>query len=223
MATTNYPAARPLLDPVTGKPFLPVTHANYVIDGVNKKNPKFEGSLFLNGITVFSTSTDASGRIVVNPLDPSKGGTGLTSMDALAKKIAELLGFSSSSGSGEATLGIIPITKGGTGSTSAEAALTALGAATAALYNVSIPVSWSENASGGFIQTVTVNGIKATDVPVVGVILSSDVSAAVLQGKAFANVNRITTAENSITLYCFSQKPTTAVTIQLLVVRGFTT
>lgn len=216
---TNFPPAVPLIGP-DGKPRLPVTHADYVIDGVNRNNPKFIGSIFLNGISVFATSTDSSGNVVVNPLDPAKGGTGYNNLNDLAKKIAELLGFSSGSGSGT-TIGIIPISKGGTGATSAAAALNALGAATAALYNVSIPVSWSDNPSGGYMQTVTVTGIKATDVPVVGVILSSDVSAAVLQGKAFANVNRITTAANSITLYCYTTKPTTAVSIQLLVVRGF--
>lgn len=222
MATeyTNFPPAVPLIGP-DGKPRLPVTHANYVIDGVNRNNPQFIGSIFLNGISVFATSTDSSGNVVVNPLDPSQGGTGYNNLNDLAKKIAEILGFSSSGSSGTTTIGIIPIEKGGTGATTAAAALNALGAATAALYNVSIPVSWSDNPSGGYMQTVTVTGIKETDVPVVGVILSSDVSAAVLQGKAFANVNRITTAANSITLYCYSNKPTTAVTIQLLVVRGF--
>lgn len=224
MATTSYPTPLPLLGP-DGKPQWPITHADAVIDGVNKKNPKFEGSIFLNGISVFTTSTDSSGQVVVNPLPAEKGGTGYDSLNDLANKIAEILGFTSGSSSNQ-TVGIIPIAKGGTGETTAAAALTALGAATAALYTVSIPVNWTEsevNDATQYTQTITVSGIKSTDVPVVGVILSSDVSAAVLQGKAFANVNRITTANNSITLYCYSQKPTTAVTIQLLVVRGFTT
>lgn len=224
MASNSYPAPLPLLGP-DGKPQLPITHADAVIDGVNKKNPKFEGSIFLNGVSVFTTSTDSSGQVVVNPLPIEKGGTGYDNLNDLANKIADILGFSSGSGSDQ-TVGIIPIAKGGTGSTSASAALSALGAASAALYTVSIPVNWTESTSGSntiYTQTITVSGIKASDVPVVGVVLSSDASSAILQGKAFASINRITTAANSITAYCYSSKPTTAISIQLLVVRGYTT
>jgi hypothetical protein len=221
------PQPVPLLGP-DGKVKFPITHADAVIDGVNKMNPQFFGSIFLNGLSVFSTQTDPeTGKTTTTPLAASAGGTGYSSLDELATELARILGFTSGkdgqdgADGADAVVGIIPIAKGGTGSTTADEALAALGAATAALYTVSIPVSWSDNDSGGYIQTVTVNGIKSTDVPVVGLVMSSDVSAATLQGKAFANVNRITTATNSITLYCFSTKPTTAVTIQLLVVRGF--
>lgn len=116
--------------------------------------------------------------------------------------------------------GVLPITKGGTGAISATAARTALGAASVSLYQVTVPTGWS-SASTGYTKTVTVSGILATDVPVVGVVLSSDAAAAQLQGKAFACVNRITTAANSITLYAYSSAPTTSFTIQLLTVRGF--
>ena len=116
--------------------------------------------------------------------------------------------------------GTLPITKGGTGTTSAAAARTALGAASVALYQVNVTTGWTA-ASTGYTKTVTVNGITASDVPVVGVVLSSDAAAAQLQGKAFACVNRITTAANSITLYAYSSAPTQAFNIQLLTVRGF--
>lgn len=116
--------------------------------------------------------------------------------------------------------GTLSVTKGGTGATSAAAARTALGAASVALYQVTVATGWT-SASTGYTKTVTVSGILSTDVPVVGVVLSSDASAAQLQGKAFACVNRITTATNSITLYAYSSAPTTSFTIQLLTVRGF--
>lgn len=114
----------------------------------------------------------------------------------------------------------IPITRGGTGATSASAALTALGAAKRAYYTCSVATSsWSAISGGGYSKTITVSGILSTDVPVVGVVLSSTVSTAKLQGAAFACINRITTASNSITCYAYNSAPTTAITLQLLVVR----
>ena len=220
MSTTNYPSARPLIGP-DGKPFLPVSHADYIIDGVNRNNPQFVGSIFLNGVKVFSTSTGSGGETVVEPLDPSQGGTGFDNLEDLAHEIADILGLVTGGSGEEPGELVIPISKGGTGATTASEALTALGAASVALYQCSVPVSWSA-ATKGYTQTVTLNGMHATDVPVVGVVLSADADAAQLQGKAFANVNRITTAEGSITLYCYSSAPTQAFTIQLLTVRGFT-
>lgn len=116
--------------------------------------------------------------------------------------------------------GACPVSKGGTGATSAAAALAALGGAKMALYNATVGTGWSTNSSGGYKITVSVSGITANDVPVVGVKMSDDVSAATNQGKAFACINRITTAANSITCYAFTTKPTTSISIQLLVVRN---
>lgn len=213
MSTTNYPAARPLLDK-DGKPIFNVTHADYVIDGVNRNNPKLFGDIYLNGIKVLSTQTDpGTQQPVIVPLDPSAGGTGCSSLSELSQKIATLLGYTSA--------GVVPITKGGTGATTAASALTALGAASVQLYQTSIDTTWSGNATDGYTKTVTISGMKATDVPVVGVVLSSDKSAALLQGKAFACINRITTASNSITLYAYNTRPNVAISIQMLVIRGF--
>lgn len=212
MSTTNKPAALPLKDK-DGKAVLPVTHADYVIDGVNRNSPKFFGSIFLNGVEVLKTQSSGGSGTTVVPMDPSVGGTGHTSISDLAKEIATLLGYTDA--------GVVPITKGGTGKTTAAAALTALGAASAKLFTAAIDTSWSGNATNGFTKTVAVTGMKNTDVPVVGVVLSSDKTSAVNQGKAFACINRITTANDSITLYAYSTQPTTAINIQLLAVRGF--
>lgn len=213
MSTTNYPSARPLFDK-NGKPIFNVTHADYVIDGVNRNSPKFFGDIYLNGIKVLSTQTDPdTQKPIIVPLDPSAGGTGCSSLDELAQKIATLLGYTSN--------GVVPITKGGTGATTAASALTALGAASVQLYQTSIDTTWSGDSTNGYTKTVTISGIKATDVPVVGVVLSSDKSAALLQGKAFACINRITTASNSITLYAYNTRPGVAISIQMLVIRGF--
>lgn len=76
---------------------------------------------------------------------------------------------------------------------------------------------WS--ASAPFAQTVTVTGILATDTPIIDVILSGTASTAILQSEAWGCVGRITTAANSITVYCYEEKPITAIPIQLKVVR----
>lgn len=219
MSTTNYPRALPLFGP-DGKPVLPVTLAEYVIGGVTKQDPQFVGSIFLNGIKIFSTVSGGGGEVTPNPLDPSLGGTGFNNLNDLANKIAEILGITTGGSGGDPGTLVIPIEKGGTGKTTASDALAALGGASVALYNVNVPTSWSA-ASTGFTQTVTLSGIKSTDVPVVGVVLSSDAASAQLQGKAFACVNRITTADGSITLYAYSTQPSQTFTIQLLTVRGF--
>lgn len=221
MATTT-PAPVPLLD-AQGKPVIPVTHADAVIDGVNRTNPQFEGDITLNGKKIFEKNPDGSQK----PMDPANGGTGFTTLDDLAKKVAELLGFTESGAGESATASngiIIPIKKGGTGKSTAADALAALGGTSAVLYQVSVPAAWNAGnggATGAYYKDVTVNGMLSTDVPIVGVVLSDDVSASTNQGKAFANVNRITTSNGSIRLICFTTQPTVAFTIQLLTVRGF--
>lgn len=216
MSTTNYPNPRPLFDTKTNKPFFPVTLASYVINGVEAKNPKFFGSLFLNSIEIFSTVTEGS-TVKVNPLAVKYGGTGYNNLNDLANRLATLLGFKTA----DTAATIVPISKGGTGKTSASEALSALGGATVNLFSVAVPVNWTSNSDGSFTQDVALSGIKSTDVPVVGVVLSSDAAAAKLQGQAFACVNRITTSTNNLTMYCYTTKPETAFTIQLLTVRGF--
>lgn len=216
MSTTNFPNPRPLMDS-NGRPVMVVVHADHVIDGVNRNDPKFFGSIYLNGIVVLSTTTKPDGTTVITPLAPDKGGTGFDNLTDLAQEVAKLLGI------WDATNKVVnvPISKGGTGKTTASAALTALGGASAALFSVAVDTSWTNNANGGYMKTITVSGMKATDRPVVGMNMSgSTVSTLTLQGKAMACVSRITTAANSITLYAFETKPTTAFNIQLLAIRG---
>lgn len=87
-------------------------------------------------------------------------------------------------------------------------------------YTVSVPTTdWTSTTSGNstiYTQTITVTGITATDTPVVDVVLSDTVDTAKKQLEAYGCVSRMTTAENSITIYCYESAPTTAFTIQLL-------
>ena len=94
-----------------------------------------------------------------------------------------------------------------------------VGAASTATYTASIDTSWTANSAGGYMQTVAVNGMLASDNPIVDVILGADVDANALYIEAWALITRITTAASSITLYANGDAPATAFNIQLKVVR----
>lgn len=215
MNTSNYPAARPLVDP-SGKVVFVPTHISYVIDGVDATNPRLKGSLYIGDTQIFSYNTSTK---KVGPLPVGLGGTGKTTIADLANEVAKALGFQTT-GSGGA-VGIIPVSKGGTGATTAAAALTALGAASVKRYTATIPTGWTANASGGFMKAVTVSGVTANDCPIAGLLLSDDVATAKTQLTAAGNIHRIVANANSITLYAYNSAPTTAFNIQLLCVRGF--
>ena len=85
---------------------------------------------------------------------------------------------------------------------------------------VTIDTSWTaDTTNGGYTKTVAVAGMLATDTPFVDVVLGDNIEANVTALKAWNLVTRITTAENSITLYANGDAPTTAFDIQLKVVR----
>lgn len=84
-------------------------------------------------------------------------------------------------------------------------------------FTVTLGTSWS--GSGPYTQTATVSGLLASDNPIVDVVLSSATATAKAQRDAWALVDRITTAANSITAYAYDKKPTTAIPIQIKVMR----
>lgn len=95
-----------------------------------------------------------------------------------------------------------------------------IGAATTEKFTVSVPVNWTADATnGGYTQTVAVAGVLATDEPCVDVVLGADIAANALYKGAWALVDRVVTAADSITLYANGDAPTSAFTIQLKVVR----
>ena len=87
-----------------------------------------------------------------------------------------------------------------------------------ALYNITLSSSgWS--LSVPYTQTVSIQGILATDIPVVDVVLSSTTSTAKSQLEAWSCVSKIETAAGSITATCFEELPAIDIPIQLKVVR----
>lgn len=89
--------------------------------------------------------------------------------------------------------------------------------AATARYTATLSTTWS--GSGPYTQTVTVSGMLAADTPIVDLVPSTTNATAILQAEAWACVGKITTAANAITVTCFEDKPTTAIPIQLKVVR----
>ena len=76
-----------------------------------------------------------------------------------------------------------------------------------------------DTANGGYYQTIAVDGVLATDNPFADVVLGDDADANELYISAWHCVTRITTGDNSITLYANRYIPDTAFILQLKVVR----
>lgn len=90
---------------------------------------------------------------------------------------------------------------------------------TVSLFTTTLSTAWNTNSAGGFTKTQAISGIKATDSPVVDVVLGTDVAANQAILESWACVGRIVTAENSITVYAYDSKPQVNLPLQLKVVR----
>jgi hypothetical protein len=77
---------------------------------------------------------------------------------------------------------------------------------------------WSTSAP--YTQTVSVNGIKASDNPVVDINMSSatSVNSTDLLG-ARGLVGRVSTANGSVTAYCYDEKPEVDVSVNIMVIK----
>jgi len=100
---------------------------------------------------------------------------------------------------------------------SAQASLTTLGHVKHAVLTVTLDTTWSET-SPPYTKTVTVNGILASDTPIVDVVMSGTYATDEARIEQWGYVYRITTANNSITAYA-TDKPTVELPIQIKVVR----
>ena len=85
-------------------------------------------------------------------------------------------------------------------------------------FTVNAPVSgWS--ASAPYTQTLTVTGMLASDKPIVDYVPNSSSATRIKELESFAFISRLQTANNSITITCDSDKPTTLLVLALRVVR----
>ena len=111
---------------------------------------------------------------------------------------------------------------GGTGGKTAEEARTNLGAASTASYTGTFLASgWSfDENKAVYKQEIAVNGILQTDNPFIDVYLSGISAGPALQILDSWNcIGRMFALNNSITAYCYEEKPTVDIPIILKVVR----
>ncbi len=86
-------------------------------------------------------------------------------------------------------------------------------------YETEISTNWEAAETGEYVQTIEVQGILATDNPIVDVVLDASKDTALSQLKAWSCVSKIETSDGSITVTCLEEAPTVAIPIQLKVVR----
>lgn len=81
-------------------------------------------------------------------------------------------------------------------------------------------LGWVDTSGNApFTQTVNIQGILATDTPIIDVVLSSTTETAKSQLEAFSCLSKIETADGSITATCLDTKPTIDIPIKLKVIR----
>ena len=93
------------------------------------------------------------------------------------------------------------------------------GGSSSVTYTAEIGANWVAAETGEYTQTVVVNGILATDNPIVDVVLDTAKNTALSQLEAWSLISKIETSNGSITVTCLEEAPTTAIPIQIKVVR----
>ena len=97
------------------------------------------------------------------------------------------------------------------------AALDELGHVNHAVLTTTLDTAW-QGSEAPYTKTQTVNGLLATDTPIVDVVMSGNFGTDEARIEAWGYVYRITTADKAITLYA-TEKPAVSLPIQLKVVR----
>ena len=92
------------------------------------------------------------------------------------------------------------------------------GGSSSVTYTAEIGANWVAAETGEYTQTVVVNGILATDNPIVDVVLDTAKNTALSQLEAWSLISKIETSNGSITVTCLKEAPTTAIPIQIKVV-----
>jgi type I restriction-modification system DNA methylase subunit len=85
--------------------------------------------------------------------------------------------------------------------------------------STTIYASAFDGATAPYKQTIKVSGILATDTPDIGVVLDDVVATALKQKDSFGSISRITTGNGSITVWCYEDKPSVDLPIQIRIIR----
>lgn len=100
---------------------------------------------------------------------------------------------------------------------SAKASLEGIGHVAHAVLTVTLDTNWSGSAAP-YTKTITVNGIQATDTPIIDVVMSGDYATDEQRIEAWGYIYRAVTGNNSITFYA-TEKPAVSLPLQIRVVR----
>ena len=100
---------------------------------------------------------------------------------------------------------------------STTASISTLGHVKHAVLTATLDTTWSGSAAP-YSQTITVNGILATDTPIVDVVMSGTYDTDIERSSQWNYVYRAVTSANSITFYA-KTKPTVDLPVQIKVVR----
>lgn len=83
------------------------------------------------------------------------------------------------------------------------------------IYNSTLNTTWSGSAAP-YTQTIAISGILSTDTPHITPVYGSNIEDEI---QAWSLVTRATTANGSITFYCYGDKPTISLNLQIEVIR----
>lgn len=86
-------------------------------------------------------------------------------------------------------------------------------------FKTTIVSSSFEGTEAPFTQKIFIDGIKASDNPIVGVLVSDSYRTALDEKEEWGNISRITCDDGFITVYCFENKPSVDLNIQIKVIR----
>lgn len=70
-----------------------------------------------------------------------------------------------------------------------------------------------------YVQTINLEGILETDNPYIGAVYDTRPDLALRQREAFGCITKIETRNNQLIVYCFEDKPTVDIPIQVKIVR----
>lgn len=83
------------------------------------------------------------------------------------------------------------------------------------IYNTILSTTWSGSTSP-YTQTINISGILSTDTPHIAPVYGSNIEDEI---QAWSLVTRATTANGSITFYCYGDKPNISLNLQIEVIR----
>lgn len=215
----------------SGEPVVSYSVARFGMDGsgtvvsVCGNDPDSDGNVDLTAGDVGALPTTGgamTGAIAMNG-QPISGLNDPTENDQAARKkyvddkANALLPKSGGTMTGAIAMGGNKVTGLGTPEENTDAATKGYVDGKRAAYTATLSTTWT--GSGPYTQTVAVSGILATDMPHIMPAYSSDNATAITQKKAWSCVSKAEAAAGGIKFTCFEDKPTTAVPLQIEVMR----